>query len=85
MSKLLDMTALPTDSFTFFNEKGERIDHLTGERTEQLQAYEYVPEDAQGVLELGARYGTVTAAISKKLKNKSELKKIPLQRNHEHQ
>jgi FkbM family methyltransferase len=65
--------ALPTYSFTFFDEKGERVEHLICEYTEQKQAYKYVPEDAQGVLELGARYGTVTCAISNKIKNRPVL------------
>ena len=63
----------PIDSFSFFNEKGDKINHLTCERTEQLQAYKYVPEDAKGVLELGARYGTVTCAISEKINKRPVL------------
>lgn len=58
------------DSFCFFDEKGNRINHLESERTEQDQASLYIPEDAKGVLELGARYGTVTYAISKRIGNR---------------
>lgn len=67
------MSSLPTDSFTFFNEKGECINHRLFEREEQEQAYKYIPQDAQGVLELGARYGTVTCSISKKIGNRPVL------------
>lgn len=59
--------------FEFFNEKGQRIDHLKSERTEQEQAAQYIPENAKGVLELGARYGTVTCTISKKIKHRPVL------------
>jgi FkbM family methyltransferase len=52
----------------FYNEKGAIIDHLHIERPEQLLAEKYIPSDAV-VLELGARYGTVSAVISKKLSN----------------
>ena len=55
------------DSFEFFNEHGQRIDHLRSERTEQEQASTYIPEDAKGVLELGSRYGTVTCSISHRI------------------
>jgi len=52
----------------FLNEKGEIINHLELERTEQLQAEKYIlPDDV--VLELGARYGTVSCVINKKLNN----------------
>lgn len=56
----------------FYDEAGNRIDHTHIEEIEQHQAKQYVPEDAT-VLELGARYGTVTCAISNKLKNKNAL------------
>ena len=52
----------------FINEKGEVINHLEIERTEQIQAEKYIfPDDV--VLELGARYGTVTCVINKKINN----------------
>lgn len=56
-----------SDTFEFFNENGQRVDHLTSERTEQEQASTYIPEDAKGVLELGSRYGTVTCSISRRI------------------
>ena len=56
----------------FYNELGQLIDHRNIESVEQHQATMYIPTDAV-VLELGARYGTVTCAISAKLKNKDAL------------
>ena len=61
------------DKFVFYNENGDMVDHCNAERTEQLQAYEYVPADSCGVLELGSRYGTVTCAISAKLNHRPVL------------
>ncbi len=50
------------DSHYFYNPHGVCIDHLVMEREEQLLALEFV-EPRHVVLELGARYGTVTCAI----------------------
>jgi hypothetical protein len=61
------------DNFVFYDENGLLLDHYRSERTEQLQAYEYVPADSCGVLELGSRYGTVTCAISAKLNRRPVL------------
>lgn len=53
----------------YYDEHGEKIKHLITERKEQILAEKYIkPEDV--VLELGARYGTVSCVINKKLKNK---------------
>lgn len=53
----------------YYDEKGEKIKHLITERKEQILADKYIqPDDV--VLELGARYGTVSCVINKKLKNK---------------
>jgi FkbM family methyltransferase len=52
----------------FLDEKGRIINHLHVERTEQLQAERYITADSV-VLELGARYGTVSCAINSKLSN----------------
>lgn len=49
----------------FFDQYGKHIDANRIEKTEQDYARMYVPVDAT-VLELGARYGTVTCAISEK-------------------
>ena len=57
----------------FYDEHGQRVDHLNSERDEQLLATQYVDENSKGVLELGARYGTVTCAISTKLRNRPVL------------
>lgn len=50
----------------FLDEKGHRINHLAVEREEQLQAERYITPDSV-VLELGARYGTVSCVINKRL------------------
>jgi FkbM family methyltransferase len=54
----------------FYNERGERINTHVREWIEQRDAEQYIrPTDV--VLELGARYGTVTSVINRKLQNKS--------------
>jgi FkbM family methyltransferase len=50
----------------FKNEFGDVIDHLSLERVEQIQAETYIT-DRSVVLELGARYGTVSCIINKKI------------------
>jgi FkbM family methyltransferase len=56
----------------YVNEKNEPLNNLNDELNEQLLAEKYInPDDV--VLELGARYGTVTCIISKKLNNKNNL------------
>lgn len=53
----------------FFDENGQHIDASNVEAEEQFLANKYVlPSDV--VLELGARYGTVSCTINKKLNNK---------------
>jgi FkbM family methyltransferase len=52
----------------FLDEKLQTINHLECERTEQLQAERYITPDSV-VLELGARYGTVSCVINSKLSN----------------
>jgi FkbM family methyltransferase len=57
------------DNYKYYNEKNELINHKELERDEQEQAYKYIePNDI--VLELGGRYGTVSAVINYKLENK---------------
>ena len=56
----------------FFDENNNKIDTSTVESEEQRQAGQYIPSDAI-VLELGARYGTVSCIISKKLSNSMNL------------
>ncbi len=53
----------------FYNEYNQIIDHKNMERAEQLIAEEYIKDDYI-VLELGARYGSVSCSINKKLQNK---------------
>jgi FkbM family methyltransferase len=50
----------------FKDENNKLIDHLSLERNEQLLAEMYIKKDCI-VLELGARYGTVSCVINKKL------------------
>jgi len=52
----------------FLDENGGRVDTKQFETVEQDQASKYITED-RVVLELGARYGTVSCIINKKLKN----------------
>lgn len=52
----------------FHNERGQKIDVNRVEAVEQKLAREHILED-DIVLELGARYGTVTVQIGKKLKD----------------
>jgi FkbM family methyltransferase len=53
----------------FYNEKNKQINHFLIERQEQLLARQYVTPDSV-VLELGARYGSVSCNINKNLANK---------------
>jgi FkbM family methyltransferase len=55
----------------YLDEHGRRIRHLQRERTEQALAYAYV-EAADCVLELGARYGTVSCAANLKLARRTD-------------
>lgn len=57
-------------NLVIYNEIGYRVPHLEYERDEQLLASKYIsPDDT--VLELGARYGSVSCIINKILKNKT--------------
>lgn len=56
----------------FYNERGNQIDINSVEFTEQEQARTYVPANAK-VLELGARYGSVTCILSKCLSDPKNL------------
>ena len=60
----------PTEPFTDFKDENDNIiDIATVENEEQRQAEQYIEPDSV-VLELGARYGTVSCIINKKLNNK---------------
>ena len=52
----------------FKNETGEYFDHRAVERAEQILVDKYLEDDSI-VLELGARYGTVSCIINKKISN----------------
>ena len=54
--------------FVFYNEENHKIPHLEYERDEQLLVSQYVSEN-DVVLELGARYGSVSCIINKIIKN----------------
>jgi len=54
----------------FVDENNVFIDTIILETVEQIQAETYITEDCV-VLELGARYGTVSCVINNKLKNRS--------------
>jgi FkbM family methyltransferase len=54
--------------FIFIDENKNVISHLKTEITEQVQAQRYIQKDSI-VLELGARYGTVSCMINKKIDN----------------
>jgi FkbM family methyltransferase len=57
-------------TLSYLDEHGNKIRHLQKERKEQILAEEYVlPDDC--VLELGARYGTVSCVANKILLNKT--------------
>jgi hypothetical protein len=55
-------------TMNFFDENGKEVDTILFESVEQSQADEYITSDSV-VLELGARYGTVSCVINKKLSN----------------
>ncbi len=54
------------------NEHGAVINHMHVEREEQVHAERFITPECV-VLELGARYGTVSCVISKKLSNSNNL------------
>ena len=51
------------DAIPYLDERSQVIPHLKNEREEQLWVAEHLPKDAR-VLELGARYGTVSCLVS---------------------
>ena len=57
------MTPDEVDKIPYIDERGRIINHLVNERDEQDLTRKYLPNNAQ-VLELGARYGTVSCLIS---------------------
>lgn len=57
-------------NMTFYDENNKKINNVALEAEEQKLALIYVEEN-DVVLELGARYGSVSCAINSKLKNKT--------------
>ena len=60
------------DSRKFVNETGEQINHIASEREEQESVAQYI-ERGDLVLEVGGRYGTVSALILDILENPKHL------------
>lgn len=56
--------------FKYYDENNKLIDNMKEEYIEQIQADKYIEPDSK-VLELGARYGTVSCIINSKLNNKN--------------
>lgn len=57
-------------NFKYIDENNNHINHIVAETDEQLIALKYIkPDDV--VLELGARYGTVSCIVNKMLNNKN--------------
>jgi FkbM family methyltransferase len=67
--KIINKENYSETSIIYYDENDKIIDHNYFEKTEQEMANKYIkPDDV--VLELGARYGTVSCAINKILNNK---------------
>jgi FkbM family methyltransferase len=65
-------TFIDMNNFIYYDEYNNKINHLGTELDEQQMAIEYV-EPTDVVLELGARYGTVSVIISKIVENNGKL------------
>jgi FkbM family methyltransferase len=59
-----------SNGFTYIDENNNLINHTYFEHSEQLQANTFIRPDSV-VLELGARYGTVSCVINSRLNNKN--------------
>lgn len=64
-----ELFVIETDEIIYYDENNNIIDNKTSERDEQEQSYKYI-DASDVVLELGARYGTVSNVINYKLNNK---------------
>jgi len=60
----------PINNFKYYDENNRLIDNMKEEFIEQIQADKYIEPDSK-VLELGARYGSVSCVINSKLTNKN--------------
>jgi FkbM family methyltransferase len=68
---LVDFSELPSPpKLELFTEVGAKVDTSTAEYPEQCLAFLYINPDST-VLELGARYGSVSCIINKKLTDKT--------------
>lgn len=56
------------DNIPYYDENGELINNINAERDEQYLANKWINEDCK-ILELGARYGTVSCLANNKLNN----------------
>jgi len=65
-------TFIDINNFIYYDENNNKINHLEIEFDEQQMAIEYI-EPTDIVLELGARYGTVSVIISKIVENNGKL------------
>lgn len=70
--QLSHFTLIDVQQMLYYDEENNKINHMTTEDNEQKLAVKYInPDDV--VLELGARYGTVTCIISKLLNDSNNL------------
>ena len=67
-----DFIDIDISKFIYYDENNNKIDHLHTEFDEQQMALDYI-ESSDIVLELGARYGTVSTLISKIVENKGKI------------
>jgi FkbM family methyltransferase len=65
-------TFVNLNDFVYHDENNNKVDHLLSEIDEQKMANDYV-EPSDIVLELGARYGTVSVVVSKIVENNGKL------------
>lgn len=71
-NQLVDFSIFPKPNYLhIFDEKYHRIDTETSEYPEQCLAYNYIDKDAC-VLELGARYGSVSCIINLNLNDRTK-------------
>jgi FkbM family methyltransferase len=73
-------TFINLSDFKYFNENNDVIDHHAVETDEQLMALDYIePHDI--ILELGARYGTVSVLMAKVVGDKGKLVAVEIDKN----
>jgi FkbM family methyltransferase len=68
------------NEFTYYDENGNKVNNLESEVDEQQMANEFIsPNDV--ILELGARYGTVSVLMAKIVENKGKLVAVEVDKN----